>query len=146
MFCAVLGDLKTEIRSVNHILTYSGHLISEHHGIFPALFRNKGVEHYGSRRLFGTDDLVSGFLQTAYGFHSVVDMLPFHAVFSSQGGFMDFCRRRYSADAAKPYLVYLEGVGSAESRAYVVCAPYIVKHDYKTGFGQFLVFFGRNSA
>lgn len=85
MFCTELWYLKAEVSRIHHVLTDSGHLISEYNGIFPTFFRNECIQHHGTDCLFRTYDRIPVFLKTVYCIHCVIDMFPCHAVFRSEG-------------------------------------------------------------
>ena len=128
VLCTELRDLETEVGCINHVLANSCHLVSEYDSILAARLRSECVKHHGADRLLGTYDRIAIFLETTHSFHGVIDMFPCDAVFRSEGGLVDFCRRRNGTDAAKPDLVYLERIRCPECGADIVCAPDIVKH------------------
>ena len=85
MFGSELRYLQTKVGRIHDILTHSCHLVAEYHGIFPSFFRNETVKHHGTDCLLGTYDGISVFLESADGIHSVIDMLPCHAVLCPKG-------------------------------------------------------------
>ena len=127
-----LRDFKGEVRCIDNLLRDSRNFISKNHSILPALFRNKFVKHYRTDRLFGTHDSITFSLKSAYGIHSIADMLPCDAVLRPKCRLMNLSRRRHSTNSTKPYLIYLEGVGSTESRANIMGTAHIIQHDYNS--------------
>ena len=85
MLSAELRDLEAHVSGIYHILTHSSHFISENHGIFPPLFRDKAVEHYRTHRLLGAYDRIPVLLQTADRIHRIINMFPLHAVLRAKG-------------------------------------------------------------
>ena len=108
MFCSELGYFKTEVGSIDHILAYARHFISENHCISLAWLRHKLVQHYGTDGLFCTYDSISIFLETADGIHCIIHMFPCHAVFCTESRFMNLGRRRNCAYATEIDLIDLE--------------------------------------
>ena len=108
MLRAELRDFKTEIGCIDDILTYTGHLVSEYHGITLSRFRNELVQHHGTDRLLGAHDRITFLLGTTDRVHGIIDMFPCDTILGTEGRFMDFCRWRYGTDSAKPHLVDLE--------------------------------------
>ena len=146
MLCTELRDLKTEISGIHHVLTDASHFIAEYNCIFPSLFRHESVKHDGTDCLLGTYYRVTGFLKTMYGIHGVFHMLPLYTVLRTKSGLMNFGRWRHGTYSAQPDLVYLEGVRCTESRADIMGTANIVQYDNYSGFRQFLVLVGRNTA
>ena len=72
-------------------------------------------------------------------------MLPRHGLFGTEGGFMDFGRRRHGADAAEVHPAHAEGIGAAERAANVVGAAHIVEYNYGSGAVPAAVFFRRDA-
>lgn len=96
----ILRDFKRKIRGIDNLLGNSGNLIAEDDSILTTFFGNECVEHDRIHGLLGTYYCITVFLETTYGVHCVINMLPSHAVLRSQGRFMDFGRWRHSTDSA----------------------------------------------
>ena len=95
MLCPVLGNLQREIRFVDYRLFYARDFISEDEGVFLSLLGNEAVELDGVHCLFDADDGIAFGLEAGDGVEGAVGMFPGDAVFGSEGGFVDFCRRGY---------------------------------------------------
>ena len=137
----VLRNLQNAVRCVHDFLLDTVHLIAEDERVFLAFFRDEGVQADGIHGLLHAQDYISLLVQALHKFQCIRCILPFHTEFRTEGGFVDFGRRRGSADSAKPYLVGLERIAAAEYLAYVVGAPDVVQYDVYAGFRQCLVLF-----
>ena len=135
MFRAVLRDFEGGIGGIDHILTNTFHFVAENEGIALGGVGAEGVELQATFHLLNGKHFVAFALQALNSVECVFKIFPTDAVFSAEGGFVDFCGRRTSRDAAEPYALKAESIGGAEHAAYVVQAADIVEDDDE---GEFL--------
>ena len=135
MLRAVLRDFEGGIGGVNHILANTFHFVAENEGIALGGVDAEGVELQATFHLLNGKHFVAFALQALNSVERVFKIFPTDAVFSAEGGFVDFCGRRTSRDAAEPYALKAESIGGAEHAAYVVQAADIVENDDE---GEFL--------
>ena len=135
MLRAVLRDFEGGISGVDHILANTFHFVAEDEGIALGGVDAEGVEFQAAFHLLNGKHFVAFALQALNSVERVFKIFPTDAVFSAEGGFVDFCGRRTGRDAAEPYALKAESIGGAEHAAYVVQAADIVEDDDE---GKFL--------
>ena len=108
MFGTELGDFQTKVTFIDHILSHSIDLISEHNCIFHPGLRNKCIKHDRLCGLLCRHNDIPFFFQTADSLEGVICMFPLNTVLRTQGGFVNFRRRRDGTDSAEPKFVGLE--------------------------------------
>lgn len=130
-----LRDFKGRVGFVHDFLLHAVDFVSENEGVARACCRLELLQLHGVLSLFDAENGVAVGAEAPDGLQRVRAMFPRHAVLGAERRFVDFCGRRGGGDAAKVYLVNLEGVGTAEGAADIVRAAHVVKHHDHSGRG-----------
>ena len=85
MLGAELRDFEGEIRSVNHILAHSVHLVAEYEGIFASRLMFELFQLEGAHSLLYADNGVTLGTQPADSLKGIVKMLPGNGILGSEG-------------------------------------------------------------
>ena len=150
MLGAVLGDFQAEIGGIHYLLPYAFDFVPEYKGVLCPwdcwIHSPAAREFYRVLGLFDRNDGIALFTKGGDCLESGGEVLPWNGQLGSQSSLVDFGRRGSGTDAAQHHTVGTEGVGTAESAAYIVCAAYIVEHYNYPAAGTGTVFFHREAA
>lgn len=143
VFCSELGDLEADVGGVHDLGCHAVDFMSGDNSVFFSVFGPEGVEADASLDLFEHADPIASATQFGNGVERVVEIFPFDGVFRSEGGFVDFGRRRGRGDSAKHHAVNKKGVGGPEDRSDVVERTNVVEHNRQRQFLPPAVLFDR---